>query len=284
MARGLIARCGCAALALCVAAALAGCAPTYPQGLKVDRSVSASAQDSRIRFIVLHYTSMDDHESLLQLSRGNVSAHYLVTEADRVQVYQLVPERRNAWHAGPSSWFGHTSVNNASIGIEIVNPGYEKGPDGSLRWTPYTEAQIRTVIALVADIARRHGVRPENIVGHADVAPQRKVDPGPAFPWKRLAMAGLGRWYDEAAAQTLQGFFEKNGVPDASWFQSQLARVGYDAPRTGVFDEATRRVIAAFQMHYRPQICDGLPDAGTAAALLALPAHGSAMEAGAAAS
>lgn len=263
-------------VALSLTFALAGCATrapersTGPAGLDVDHSIQARGQDSRVRFIVLHYTAGDDEASLKTLSRGDVSAHYLVTDTHPVHLYQLVPEDRNAWHAGVSSWYGHTYVNNASIGIEIVNRGDAQPPEGGPTWEPYHEDQIQTVMTLVQDIARRHGVLPKNIVGHSDVAPQRKVDPGPLFPWRRLAQAGLGRWYDEAAVPGLQGFFERNGVPDAAWFQARLEHAGYAVPHTGVFDVETTRVIAAFQMHYRPGRYDGRADAETAAVLLAL--------------
>jgi N-acetylmuramoyl-L-alanine amidase len=257
--------------------ALAACAPRYPAGVDVDRSISAVSQDSRVRFIVIHYTASGNTGSLLTLSRADVSVHYLVMDSHPVKVYQLVPEDRNAWHAGQSSWYGHTSINNASIGIEIVNMGDSPGPGGTLQWADYSEAQLNAVMLLVGDIARRHGVRPENIVAHSDVAPQRKSDPGPRFPWKRFALAGLGRWYDETAAGGYQAQFEANGVPDAAWFQAQLERVGYAVPHSGVLDAETTRVIAAFQMHYRPERCDGAADAATAAILLALPTNGSAL-------
>lgn len=269
-----------AGLVLCAMLALAGCAPRYPAGVDVDRSISAVSQDSRVRFIVIHYTAAGNTASLLTLSRGDVSAHYLVTDSRPVKVYQLVPEDRNAWHAGKSSWYGHTSINNASIGIEIVNGGESPAPDGTLQWADYSPAQLHAVMALVRDIAQRHGVRPENIVAHSDVAPQRKSDPGPLFPWKRFALAGLGRWYDETAARGYQAQFEANGVPGPAWFQAQLERVGYAVPRSGALDAETTRVIAAFQMHYRPERCDGTADAATAAILLALPTEGSALAGG----
>jgi N-acetylmuramoyl-L-alanine amidase len=195
----------------------------------------------------------------------------MITDTRPLKVYRLVPEDRNAWHAGDSSWYGHTSVNNASIGIEIVNAGRTEGPDGMPQWQDYSEAQIRAVIQLVGDIARRHGVLPENIVGHSDVAPQRKIDPGPLFPWKRLARAGLGRWYDETAEQGYLQLYVQQGPPDAAWFQAQLERVGYAVPHSTAFDAETTRVIEAFQMHYRPARYDGTPDAETAAILQALP-------------
>jgi N-acetylmuramoyl-L-alanine amidase len=262
-----------------LALALAGCAARYPSGVDVDRSIQAVSQDSRVRFIVLHYTAGDDYASLRELSRGDVSVHYLLTDTHPVHVYQLVPEDRNAWHAGESSWYGHTSINNASIGIEIVNRGDTRDASGALHWEPYHEDQIQAVMLLVRAIAQRHGVLPENIVGHSDVAPQRKVDPGPLFPWHRLAVAGLGRWYDENAVPALQAQFDKDGVPDATWFQARLESAGYAVPHTGVFDPETTRVIAAFQMHYRPARCDGVADAETAAILLALPVQSEAFTA-----
>lgn len=258
--------------ALAATLVLGGCAARYPAGLVVDRSIQSASQDSRVRFIVLHYTAGNDGASLLTLSHGDVSAHYLVSDTHPVHVYQLVPEDRNAWHAGESSWYGRTYINNASIGIEIVNRGGRRAPDGAWQWEPYHDDQIRAVMLLVKDIARRHGILPKNIVGHSDIAPQRKVDPGPLFPWRRLAMAGLGRWYDEGAVPGLQAFFEKNGLPDASWFQERLKRLGYDVRQTGVFDIETTRVLAAFQMHYRAIRYDGVADAQTAAILLAFPA------------
>jgi N-acetylmuramoyl-L-alanine amidase len=270
--RGIFAR---AVLALSAALVLAGCAPRYPAGLDVDRSISAVSQDSRVRFIVIHYTATGNRGALLTLSRADVSVHYLITDNRPVKIYQLVPEDRNAWHAGESSWYGHTSINNASIGIEIVNSGDFLAPDGTLEWADYSEAQIEAVMLLVRDIARRHDVRPQDIVGHSDVAPQRKSDPGPKFPWRRLAMAGLGRWYDETAARASQAFFDTSGVPDAAWFQTQLERVGYAVPHSGTFDTETARVIKAFQMHYRPERCDGIADAATAGILQVLPTLGS---------
>lgn len=257
MRRGrLLARlCGVMLLTL-----LAACAHRWPAGLDVDDSITAVGQSSRVRFIVLHYTHSAREKALATLSRGPVSAHYLLTDTDPVKVYALVPESRSAWHAGLSNWRGHTYVNNASIGIEIVNDGKR----------PYTEAQIQALILLVRDLALRHDVQPENIVGHSDIAPQRKIDPGAHFPWERLAAHGLGRWYDPAAVRVHTARFLQDGVPDAAWFQAQLARVGYEVPASGLFDAATTRVIAALQMHYRPARADGLPDVETAAILAAL--------------
>ncbi|CAM4148798.1 N-acetylmuramoyl-L-alanine amidase [Kerstersia similis] len=251
--------------------ALAGCASVPPKPYMLDDSHRSVSHSSRARFIVLHYTAADRARSLHLLSQGAVSSHYLVSDETPGKVYALVDENRAAWHAGASSWYGYTWLNGSSIGIEIVNPGWVDDGRGGRAWPyPYSEEQIQAIIALVKDIAQRHGVAPQNIVAHSDIAPTRKQDPGPLFPWKRLAEAGLGRWYDEALANDFRHTFEEKGLPDAAWFQENLARVGYGIERTGKFDETTLKTIAAFQMHYRPTRSDGLPDAETAAILQAL--------------
>jgi len=234
---------------------LAAACASFPA---VDTSHPAAAQDSRIQFIVLHFTSTDFDESLATLTQGNVSAHYLVRD-DPVRIYQLVDDSRRAWHAGDSAWEGSTQLNAASIGIEIVNRGDRGGA-----WEDYPAAQVDAVVALVARLARKYDVPPHHVVGHSDIAPLRKVDPGPRFPWKRLADAGLAEWPRADLVAERRAAYE-GALPDAEWFQQRLACVGYGVPRSGEFDEATRRVIAAFQMHFRPASFDGTPDAETAA-------------------
>lgn len=247
-------------------ALLAACAGPGPRGIDLDRSVQARGQDSRAEFLVIHYTSADDAASLKILSQQKVSSHYLITQNNPGRVYQLVDENRRAWHAGLSEWYGRTYLNNASIGVEIVNQGNESG-----QWEPYSREQIRTLTILLKDIIARHDIKPRDIVGHSDIAPQRKLDPGPLFPWKELAQAGIGRWYDETLARTYTLEFQRTGLPGAGWIQNELRRVGYATPDTGELDKATRNVIAAFQMRYRPQRYDGYPDAETLGILRALP-------------
>ena len=180
------------AAVLLALAALAGCAQRGPAGLNLDTSITAVSQSSRVRFVVLHYTSTDDALSMRLLSQGKVSAHYLIDTPGRA--YRLVDETRAAWHAGESAWYGLNAMNSTSIGIEIVNPGWTDGNDGKPQWHAYGDRQIRTLTILLRDIIQRNGIAPENVVGHSDIAPQRKVDPGPLFPWKQLAAAGIGRW------------------------------------------------------------------------------------------
>lgn len=252
--------------ALAAALLLAGCAGPSGGSLKIDRSIQAVSHSSRVGFAVIHYTATDTPRAIDILSKQNVSSHYLVTDETPPRVYQLVDETRRAWHAGVSEWHGRSDLNAASIGIEIVNAG----PVGD-GWQPYSDAQIDTVITLLRDIVTRHQILARNIVGHSDIAPQRKQDPGPAFPWKRLADAGLGRWYDEAKASRLAAEYGRKALPAVAEIQESLRRAGYAAPDTGVLDAATRRVVRAFQMHYRPARHDGIPDAETLAILHALP-------------
>lgn len=216
--------------------------------------------------LVLHYTGMQTGEAALARLRepeAKVSSHYVVEEDGRV--FALVPEERRAWHAGLSWWRGRPMLNDRSIGIEIVNPGYKDTPEGRL-WYPFPQAQIDELIPLLKDIQARYNIAPENILGHNEIAPQRKQDPGPLFPWRQLADAGLIVWPDanRVAAQRL--IFEQQ-VPDAVWFQKKLAQHGYATPNTGIFDEATRNVLIAFQMKYRNTLFDGTPDGETAALL-----------------
>lgn len=264
-----------ALIAACVAGALtlSGCtAPGGAGGYRIDDSLSAKGKASRVEIIVLHYTASSKTGALATLTNRDVSAHYVVSDDRPPVVYRLVDEDLTAWHAGESSWYGRTYINPRSIGIEIVHPGWNAsdapGPD-------FAPDQIDVVIALTRDIARRHGVMPENIVGHSDVAPGRKQDPGPAFPWRKLAQAGVGRWFDERAAPDYELRFEREGVPNPKWFQDQLRRVGYAAPDTGQFDAGTRQALTAFQLHYRASLVTGTPDAQTAARLQALPTTGS---------
>ncbi|NYT65945.1 N-acetylmuramoyl-L-alanine amidase [Alcaligenaceae bacterium] len=244
---------------------LGACSTQRPGELAIDRSIHAKSQNSRVEFLVLHYTAANNQRSLKILSEHNVSSHYLITDHPQPKVYELVDESRRAWHAGVSQWFDRTDLNSASIGVEIVNPGKEDG-----QWAPYPQAQVDTLITLLNDIVNRHQIKPHNIIGHSDIAPQRKIDPGPLFPWATLASHGLGRWYDPSKVASYQQEFAHTGLPSIAWLQSQLTRLGYASPNSGILDKATRNVVAAFQMHYRPTLHNGQPDAQTMAIAKAL--------------
>ena len=240
----------------------------------VDAQYQAQGQDSRVRHVVLHYTWETTPDSLRILTQQAVSAHYLITDDEPAQVWQLVDENRRAWHAGESFWNGTTGLNATSIGIEIVNLGARAYgntiPENRVDWDEFSSSQMQRLIALLQDIVARHKIRPQNIVGHSDIAPQRKIDPGPRFDWEQLAQAGLGRWYNAEHVAAQQARYVAEGLPSIAWAQEQLQHLGYKIEPTGNVDEQTRNVIRAFQMHYRPARYDGVLDIETAAIMQVL--------------
>ena len=247
-------------------ALLAGCATVpSPSEPRIDRSLSSRGQSDRVKYVILHYTVSNLPGSIKILTQQDVSAHYLLTDTEQPFFYALVDESRQSNHAGISSWKIYNQLNSASIGIEIVNPGFTDTPQGRV-WYPFKQAQIDQLILLLKDIVKRHGIKPENILGHNDIAPQRKQDPGPMFPWKQLADAGLIPWPEPSrVAARLPGYQQQ--LPDVLWFQLKLAQHGYAVPQTGQFDQATRNVLTVFQSKYRQSLFDGTPDAETAAIL-----------------
>jgi N-acetylmuramoyl-L-alanine amidase len=246
-------------LALLGAAAMVGCS-AQP---KIDTRYHAVSQDSRVQFIVLHYTEIDFARSLHRLTEEEVSSHYLVNDQPPT-IYRLVDEDRRAWHAGPSYWQGYTHLNSSSIGIEIVNSG--NGGDPNAGYAEYPGQQIEQVIELVRDVQRRHGVRPDRVLGHSDVQPLTKQDPGPRFPWYELALAGLIVWPDPDAVAAARLRYGQE-LPALLWFQQRLAAHGFEVRQNGQLDDVTRASLSAFQMKYRPARYDGVPDAETAALL-----------------
>jgi N-acetylmuramoyl-L-alanine amidase len=214
--------------------------------------------------LVLHYTGMKTGEAALARLRdpeAKVSSHYLVEEDGRV--FALVAEARRAWHAGRSFWKSETDINSASVGIEIVNPGHEYG------YRAFPEAQVAAVIDLVADVRTRWTIPDGRILGHSDVAPDRKEDPGELFPWKRLAEEGHGLWAEPAPAPGLPLKLGDDG-PGVFALQAGLTRLGYDSAPSGRYDAATATIVRAFQRHWRPTKVDGLADGETRARLIAL--------------
>ena len=214
--------------------------------------------------VVLHYTGMTTGEAALERLRdpaAKVSAHYLVEEDGRL--FRLVPEERRAWHAGVSFWKGERDLNARSIGIEIVNPGHEFG------YRPFPEAQIAAVIALLGEVRARWTVPDSLILGHSDVAPERKQDPGELFPWKALHEAGHGLWAEPSPAPG-QALAEGDEGVGVFALQAALTRLGYDSRPTGVYGEQTRIIVTAFQRHWAPHRLDGVADGETRARLMAL--------------
>lgn len=208
--------------------------------------------------IVLHYTGMSDAASAivrLCTAGTEVSAHYVVLEDGNI--VQCVRESERAWHAGASSWAGETDINSRSIGIEIVNRGHDLG------YTDFPLRQIAAVIALCKGIMLRRGIPKYRVLGHSDVAPSRKKDPGEKFPWRLLADSGVGLWVEPAPIVHGPQIMLGASGDDVLDLQRALATYGYGVPLSGQYDAATMDVVAAFQRHFRPERIDGIADRST---------------------
>lgn len=238
---------------------MSGFASEHPGAdVRVSPNFGPRRETGRPDMIVLHYTGMETAsaaEAWLCNPESEVSSHYLVHEDGRV--VQMVRESDRAWHAGKGSWQGSTDVNSRSVGIEIVNPGHSFGYPG------FPTRQIEAVIALCSGIVARHRIRPERIVGHSDVAPGRKVDPGEKFPWGVLAAAGIGLHVKPSPIVSGSALRTGDSGPEVERLQSMLALYGYGIEITGHFDSATETVVAAFQRHFRPKRVDGVADRST---------------------
>lgn len=256
---------------LLTALLLTGCATlSGPGGVPVDTTYTAKGQDSRSLFLVIHYTVLDKKNSIRVLTEQQVSSHYLLSDDPQPIIYRLVDENRRAWHSGASAWKDNKRLNSSSIGIEIVHPGYVQLPDGRKVFAPFPQSQIDALIPLVKDIVRRHEIKPERILGHGEVSPSYKEDPGPTFPWKLFADLGITPpWPDAARVAAQRAVFEATPA-DIAWVQKALQQHGYAIETTGVADKQTERVVMNFQMRYRPTKYDGLVDAETAALLWVL--------------
>jgi len=216
--------------------------------------------------ILLHYTGMPDAKAALEWLRNSaseVSAHYFVYEDGRI--IQLVPESRRAWHAGQSFWAGDTDINSCSIGIEIANPGHQFGyPD-------FPSRQIAAVTALCRSILTRHTISPVRILGHSDVAPSRKQDPGEKFPWRTLYDSAVGHWVKPAPVTEDGALLSLGDRGEAvRSMQASLAEYGYGIAVSSVYDSATIDVVTAFQRHFRPARVDGVTDPSTRRTLMEL--------------
>lgn len=207
------------------------------------------AEGTRVELLILHYTGMPTAAHALERlcdPASQVSAHYTVDEDGTV--YAHVPEDRRAWHAGRSSWRGTEDVNSRSIGVEIVNPGHEFG------YRPFPPMQMAAVAELCLGIVARHGIAAADVLGHSDVAPARKEDPGELFDWPGLAVRGLGLWPTPSRSD--------DGPADTVGVAALLGRYGYDP--------AEPRALLAFQRHFHPDCLTGLPDPETVRRLRAL--------------
>jgi N-acetylmuramoyl-L-alanine amidase len=219
-----------------------------------------------IDILLLHYTGMRSAEAALERlcdPAARVSAHYAIDEEG--SCYRLVREERRAWHAGVSSWAGRTDINACSIGIELVNPGHEFG------YRPFPEPQMARLEQLCQAILARRPIPSHRVLGHSDVAPQRKQDPGELFDWPRLARAGIGIWPKRTWATPgplpLQ---PGDSGTEVTRFRGELSAFGYGIAPEGSYDNAAIAVVTAFQRHFRRGQIDGIADPETRTLLQSL--------------
>lgn len=210
--------------------------------------------------LVIHYTATEDTETALGMltgvnAHGPVSAHYLIGEDG--EILRLVSEDKRAWHAGVGYWRGCDNLNDVSIGIELVNPGHDYG------YRPFEASQINALVELLRDMQTRHSFSPSRVIGHSDLAPDRKIDPGELFPWHRLADIGLGVLPRTTAqpGPILQAY--QSNPDQISALQAQLGALGYAVRPTGLIDERTEAAVRALQMHWRQARVDGQIDQST---------------------
>lgn len=262
---------------IALALLLTGCASEKgvvdKAGYQLNTRHQAQAAYPRIKVLVIHYTADDFDASLATLTDKHVSSHYLIPARPplhngKPRIWQLVPEQDLAWHAGVSFWRGATRINDTSIGIELENRGWQKVA-GSKRFTPFEPQQIAALVPLAKNIIDSYNILPQNIVAHSDIAPQRKDDPGPLFPWQALAQQGIGAWPDDdRVAFYLNGRDPATPV-DQAQLLDLLSRYGYEV-KPEMTPAQKKRVIVAFQMHFRPARWDGVADAQSLAIAEAL--------------
>ncbi|MDL4617868.1 N-acetylmuramoyl-L-alanine amidase [Citrobacter amalonaticus] len=256
---------------------LAGCAGEKgivdKDGYQLDTRHQAQAAYPRIKVLVIHYTADDFDSSLATLTDKNVSSHYLIPSVPplhrgKPRIWQLVPEQDLAWHAGISFWRGATRINDTSIGIELENRGWQKS-GGDKYFAPFEPPQIQALIPLAKDIIARYDIKPQNVVAHADIAPQRKDDPGPLFPWRALAEQGIGAWPDAQRVNFYLAGRAPHAPVEMASLLDLLSRYGYEV-KPEMTAREQQRVVMAFQMHFRPTLWNGVADAETQAIAEAL--------------
>ncbi len=247
--------------------------------IKIDYNSYRSVKgfNSRIRFLVMHYTAVNFSASINALTGPSVSAHYLVPDPSdpsfikagfkELRVFNLIDENSRAWHAGESAWGNRTNLNDNSIGIEIVNEA--KDVNGVFTFPPFNDSQIKAVTELALNILQRYpDISPVNVVAHSDIAPGRKSDPGAAFPWFELYQAGVGAWYDEATKNNYVARYEQ-AIPSQDDMVTLFKKYGYDTSKAAT-TSGFKGLVRAFQLHFRQSNYDGVLDVETAAILAAL--------------
>lgn len=234
--------------------------------------------NSRVRFLIFHYTAGNFSSSVTVLTGPNVSAHYLVPDITDPsylkagytgqEVFNLVDETKRAWHAGVSHWGNRSNLNDTSIGVEIVN--LATFSQGVFNFPPYQPEQIAAIEELAMNILERYpDITPTHVLGHSDIAVGRKSDPGPKFPWYALYLKGVGAWFDDATRDTYLQHYNETGIPARTELLQLFKTYGYDVSGAST-EQGFTHLVRAFQLHFRPETYDGIMDAQTAANLAAL--------------
>lgn len=244
-----------------------------------NKKFSSKGQNERIKYIIIHYTATTDEVSVRALTKGNVSSHYLITSKDEEPIYNLVSLDKRAWHAGLSEFGDRRNLNDTSIGIEIVNLGIKSYDETEKKYgffipedkyIEFEEGQIKKLAFLLKELIKKYNIKPKDILGHSDIAPTRKIDPGAKFPWERLYKEyGIGAWYDEKD----KIFFMNEKlylVTPISEIKKDLRKYGYKINNTDEWDEESRRVVYSFQAHFNSKNLSGMMDLETFAILKAL--------------
>lgn len=228
----------------------------YPSFLCPSPNFDARPVEGQVKYLILHYTGMKTGKEALDRlcdEASKVSAHYLIEEDGRV--FSLVPEDKRAWHAGLSAWEGDRDINGLSIGIELVNPGHDS-PNYKGDYRAFPDVQMLSLMGLCKDILARHDIKPWHVLGHSDVAPDRKCDPGELFDWQRLAAEGIGAW-PSLGQSPIEDHF------DPMIFQKRLKDYGYqvgNADASVPNSAAPNSAVRAFQQHFRPADIGGIAD------------------------
>ena len=214
---------------------------------------------NQIKFLIFHYTGMKTEKAAIERLtdiKSRVSAHYLIKQNG--EIITLVPDLYTAWHAGKSVWKNYSSLNKNSIGIEIVNPGHD------INYKKFSKIQLRTLIRLSKFLIKKYRINSKNILGHSDIAPERKKDPGEKFPWKLLAKEKIGYWHKLNQNELIKNRNLKTSSKEKNLFLTNLFKIGYQ--KKFLYNSNFNRISfdqiisKAFQRRFRPKIVNGKID------------------------